>query len=119
MAVYVYTDTLKVGENDKYQSISLLKFYNNGCFIKNSIDIKDKIDKEYLKPGDIGYYQINKNKIKSEIFIANLQNGKSQYRKRQGIIKGDSIILDAIFIKGGKDIYIKQKIDFVAKPANW
>ena len=119
MAVYIHNDTLKVGENDKYQIISLLKFYNNGCFMRNSIDIKDKIDRDYLIPSHIGYYQINKNNIKSELFDINLKNGKSKYIQRQGIIKGDSIILDSQFIEGGKDIYIKQKVDFVAKPANW
>lgn len=117
LSIYINTDTLYYG---KYSSVFFLKFYNNGCLFYSSIDTKEKLNSRNLKPGDIGYYNLNKKNIEIEYYIVNPNNSyHTEYVKLNGIIKGDSLIFNNRFIKGDKDIYIKQKIDFTPEPSNW
>lgn len=117
-AIYVKTDTLKYG---KFKRVFFLKFFNNGRFFKSNNNTNRPLNKSNLIPGDIGYYYIlNKQKISIEYFIVDPSNKKkTEYITQKGVLSGDSIFLDNRFIKGKKDIYIKQKLNFIPIPSNW
>ena len=117
LAIYTKTDTLKYG---KYKSVFYLKFYNNGRYFENSFNPEVGIKNSNLYPSTVGYYKTYSDSIKTEFFWIDATNvHDTEYVLSNGIIKGDSLIFENRFVKGDKDIYIKQKIDFVPEPSNW
>ncbi|WP_452220196.1 hypothetical protein [Lacinutrix salivirga] len=117
LAIYTKTDTLKYG---KYKSVFYFKFYNNGRYFENGFKPNVGINKSNLYPTTIGYYNTYNDSIKLEFFWIDATNVyDTEYVLLNGIIKGDTLIFDNRFVKGDKDIYIKQKLDFIPKPSNW
>jgi len=117
LAIYTKTDTTKYG---KYRRLSFFKFYDNGRVFKSTKSVKEKLSHNNFRPLDIGYYIIKNDSIFIESFIVNPRNkNDTEYIKLIGIIKGDSIIMNNRFVKGDKDTYVKQKLDFVPEPSNW
>ncbi|WP_452220195.1 hypothetical protein [Lacinutrix salivirga] len=90
-AVYSNLDTLKY---DIYKTVFYLKFHNNGRFFKFSKNTKDIINKSNLKPGNIGYYNINHQLITIEYFSIDPYNKhNTEYVKQSGIFKNDTIFI--------------------------
>ena len=117
IAIYTRLDTLKYGKN---KSVSFLKLYNNGRQFESNMDVNSLITKSTFRPLDIGYYIIKKDSIYIENFIVNPMNKyDTKYVKETGVIKKDTIFLNNRFIKEKKDIYVKQKLNFIPEPANW
>ncbi len=117
VAIYTKVDTLKYG---KYKSVPYLKLYNNGRYFRNSFKPNIGINQENLYPASVGYYNTYGDTLKLEYFrISALNKNDTEYVMLKGIIKGDSIIINNRFIKEDKDIYVKQKLDFVPEPSNW
>lgn len=123
LAIYTSTDTLKYG-NEK--AVFFLKFYNNGRFFKNSYEVDSDSIKLYntiksnMRPGFIGYYLSNDSKAEIEYYTIDHSNkNNTEYVKQTGEIRGDSIIFKSRYIEENKQIYIKQKLDFVPEPSNW
>lgn len=117
LAIYINIDTLKV---EDLRIVSYLKFYNNGRYIKKSRNINKEINKTNLIPGFIGYYNTYNDTIKVEYYkVSALNKNDIKYVMLDGIIKGDTLIFKNRFVKEDKDIYIKQKLNFVPEPSNW
>ena len=71
LSVYINTDALIY---EKYSSVFFFKFYNNGRLFYSSIDTKEKLNSHNLRPGDIGYYYLNKKNIEIEYYTVNPNN---------------------------------------------
>jgi len=117
MAIYTKVDTLKYG---KYNSVSYLKFYNNGRYFRNSFKPNIGINQENLYPASVGFYNTYKDSITLEYYrISALNKNDTEYVIVNGIIKGDSLIFKNRYIEDKKDIYVKQKLNFIPEPSNW
>ena len=117
LAIYTKIDTLKT---EDLKRVSYLKFYNNGRYFKNSFESDIGVNQTNLFPSLIGYYNTTNDSIKVEYYRINAQNiYDTQYIKLNGVIEGDSLIFENRFVKGAKDIYVKQKLNFIPKPSNW
>ncbi len=119
--IYLSNDTLKYGEGD-YNDLFYYRFFDNGRFYKNAVDVKDLVDiKKINNPGFVGYFNLHKGgKINMEYFFVKYRE-RGWYIKDQGYIKNDTL-----FIKGNDEngnykesIYVPKKIEGLNQIPNW
>ncbi len=87
--------------NKRKNRTSYLRFFSNGCYFhgRNGLDnekLKISTINNFNKNGEIGYFQLDRNKIKIETFNINLGGARGNvgyYSINYGYIKNDSIFI--------------------------